>query len=116
MLHDSHEVEVGQTVYLFPHTKGASPACHRLLAVKVAQDPAKFWPYVIVEWVEGREARWERVHRDNIKKAPTAVKAADKRQGDSVGTGDGRMVAQKGQRRLAVGRPVANPDDQMELF
>lgn len=115
MLYEPTEVEVGQTVYLYPHTHGASPACHRLLVVKVMRVPAETWPYVVVEWEENNQPKWERVHRDNIKKRPTAVQAEDKRQGDAVGQGGSRSP-EKWQRRLAVGRPVANLDDQMELF
>lgn len=120
MLYDPHEVEEGATVYLFPHTKGASRACMEQRTVQVAQPPAKFWPYVIVTWRQGTIDKWERVHKDNIKKKPTAPKAT-KQEGDGAGGGRSTDTGGRWQRKLALpGRikPIDIPEgqEQGELF
>lgn len=114
MLYDAHEVSEGETVFLFPHTKGASTACHRQLTVKVMHDPKKHWPYVIVEWMDDGKAVWEKVHKDNIKKKPAAsAPSGDKKQGD----GSNVVSSGKWQRRLAAhtkAKPMALPDGMEE--
>lgn len=112
MLYDAHEVEEGQVVFLFPHTRGASPACHEKRRVTIAQPPARFWPYLVVTWTEGGVDKWERVHRDNIKKKPTTPKV-DKQEGD--GAGGGRSDG-KWQRKTVMPGKIAHIEDQMELF
>lgn len=117
MLHSVDEVTVGQTLWTFPHTKSASTNVHRQLAVRVLQPPAKFWPYLVVGWAEGKEDKWEKVHKDDLKKKQSNTTASsDKHQGDSVGS-DG-SVAGKWQRRLALpGRDRVKPtEDQLELW
>lgn len=113
MLYEPHEVVEGQTVSLFPHTHGASRACQEQRQVTIAQPPAKFWPYLVVTWVQDNQNRWERVHRDNIKKKPAAPKV-DKQEGDGAGGGgrtDGRW-----QRRLALPGKIETIEGQETLF
>lgn len=113
MLYDVDEVQIGQTVYLDAHSKGAPAICHRRLVVKVMHPPARFWPYLVVEWKEDGVDKWARVHRDNIKKRPVQDRTvAERKEGD---TGSG-TTSQKWQRRLALPKPVALIEDQMELF
>lgn len=114
---DLDDLYQGQIVYLSPHTKTASRACHEQRAVRVMHDKdviRKHWPMVVVEWTVGGVAKWERVHRDNIKLRPKTVSTkSEKREGDAVGGG---TTEQKWKRKLAVGRPVAVADEQLELF
>jgi hypothetical protein len=116
MLYHVDEVVVGQQVVLFPHTKTASNNVHRQRVVTIMKDPKAHWPKVMVCWKEDGEDRWELVHKDNIKKrvSPTHSTGADRHQGDSVG--DGGAVPSKWQRKLAIGTPVQNHEDQMGLF
>ena len=122
MLYEVHEVSEGQTVWLYPHTKGASAACHAMRQVKVMHDPKKHWPYVVVEWKEGGVDRWEKVHRDNIKKKPPSQTgmAAQKKQGDTSGNPD-TPTDRKWQRKLALPgkiKPIqlAEGEEQGTLF
>lgn len=112
MLYDAHEVAVGETVFLFPHTKTASRICHEQKAVKVAKAPSAHWPMVLVTWTEGDHDRWQMVHKDDIKKRPPNKTAADKKLGDSL-TDRNRAVARV---RVMPGKKIEVMDDQMELF
>lgn len=118
MIYNVDELSDGQTVFLYPHTKTASQACHRQLQVKVLGDPKRHWPLVTVKWREGEEERWQLVHKDDIKKnksnSATETSAADRHQGDTVGAGP--APARPWQRRLTIGKPVENFEGQGKLF
>lgn len=102
MLYDVGEVEQGQIVWLYPHTRTASRNVHRMLAVSVMHDPKRHWPWVTVEWTENGQLKWEKVHKDDIRKRnPTTTTKAEARQGDSIG--DGLTSSKLGtSRRLAL--------------
>lgn len=91
MIHNHIDIEKGQLVFLYPHTKTASRNVHRLLMVRVVDEPAAHWPLVGVGWVEkGKTANdevRELVHKDNIRLRPagSATNKAEKAQGDSTG-------------------------------
>lgn len=118
MLYDVDEVQVGQTVWLFPHTRTASQNVHRMLQVRVMKEPKAHWPRVMVEWKEGNEDRWELVHKDDIRKRnPASATKADTKQGDTIG--DGPTSSKLGtSRRLALpgAAKVAPTEDQMSLW
>lgn len=119
MLRDSdlHDLYKGQIVYLSPHTKTASRACHEQRAVRVMHEKdtiLKHWPMVVVEWKQDGVDKWERVHRDNIKLRPGNASSAkvEKREGDGQGGGKPTVT----RVRKMPGRPIAHIEDQMELF
>lgn len=90
MLRDPTEVAEGDTVHLYPQTKQASSNCHKMLAVKIMKNPKTHWPMVAVCWdVPGGPTCWELVHKDNIRKKPSATvsTSAEKKAGDTVGDG-----------------------------
>lgn len=88
---DLDELEQGQTVHLYPHTKTASRACHEQRTVKLMHDKEgnkKHWPFLVVEWKEGGVDCWARVHKDDVKlkASATTTTKEEKRQGDQTGT------------------------------
>lgn len=85
------ELEIGQTVYLYPNTRQASRNVHRFLEARVGSDAKIRWPMVEVVWREegaDTESR-EVVHKDNLRSRPHTRKSgsADRKEGDSVGGG-----------------------------
>ena len=118
MLYSPDEVKQGDTVWLTAHTKTAPPECYRNLQVRLSQPPAKFWPYLVVEWEERNgegksESRWLKVHKDDVKKKAAAnTTAAEKKAGDTTG---GRVDG-KWQRKLSVAAPVPNVEGQDTLW
>lgn len=115
MLYEVDEVTVGQVVYLYPHTKTASRACHEQRRVTILHDPKKHWPHLVVEWQQDGEAHWELVHRDNIKKRPATAAASptEKHQGDMAG---GTQTETRWRRKNAIASPVVNIEGQEALF
>lgn len=122
MIYDPDELEVGMTVYLFPHTRQASMNVHRGLTVSVMKDPKAHWPKVMVTWKEGNEDKWELVHRDNIKKrAPSARNKQDEKEGDTARGGTTGMGSKWTKVPVMPKQPKANivlaPDEaQGTLF
>lgn len=117
MLNHVDEAEAGRVVYLYPHSKTASRACHRLLTVAIVEG-RKHWPMVVVKWNEGGAERWELVHRDNIRLRPSvAATRVDKKEGDSKGD---VATGTKWKPRLLPNhiKPIDLPDnmEQGELF
>src|SRR5215216_1918605 len=93
---DLHDLYKGQIVYLTPHTKTASRACHEKRTVRIMHDKdliRKHWPVIVVEWQQDGQDVWERVHRDNIKLRPgTSSTKVEKREGDGQGSSSGPAV------------------------
>jgi hypothetical protein len=118
MLNDSHEVEVGQVVYLYPHTKQASAECHRQLTVKVLKDPAAHWPKVVVGWKEDGVDKWQLVHRDNIRRrrVASATTKEEKRAGDTTGGGGEAGMAKWVKRGVMPGGVPPQVEGQETLF
>lgn len=113
MLKSADEAPVGRVVYLYPHTKQASRACHEQRVVKIRKDAARHWPRVVVEWTQDGVGRWELVHADNIRLKPPGSLASvnkEKKEGDGPGS-RGPAVTRV---RVMPGRikPIALSDDQ----
>lgn len=117
MIRDPEELNIGQTVFLYPQTKTASTSCHRQLSVRVMHDPKKHWPMVVVEWYEDGSQRWELVHRDNIRKKAVAVTSkAEKAQGDSIGDGQARKRGGTNRVRVMPGAKKYEPTEGQETL
>jgi len=96
---DLHDLHKGQIVYLTPHTKQASRACHERRTVKIMHEKdtiKRHWPMIVVEWKQDGVDKWERVHRDNVKlraHAPRATKV-ERAEGDGAqSSGMGRWAS-----------------------
>lgn len=117
MLRNPDEITQGQTVYLFPHTKTASWNVRQQLAVKVMhakETILKHWPLVVVEWKEGGQHCWERVHRDDIKlrAASMGTTKVDRAEGDGAqGSGMGRWATRVPVMPGKI-KPIDLPDGQ----
>jgi hypothetical protein len=115
MLRDSDMAELiqGQIVYLYPHTKTASRACHEMRMVRVMHDRQlirKHWPLLVVEWKQDGKDVWERVHRDNVRLRPVA-----KSNKSDKGAGDGpSAVASKWAAKVRVMPGKIKPIDLAE--
>lgn len=112
MLRDPDEAEVGQEVFLYPHSKTASRACWRQLSVTITKPPKKHWPMLVVEWHEPGGRHWELVHKDNIRlRRPTG-----KAEGDA--TQDHEAVFATPRKIGSAFKPVELPDgyEQETLF
>lgn len=110
-MNEQQDAEIGQSVWLRPHTKQAPAECYaRLAAVIVSY---RDWPMVRVRVFDKKdpeEGREIRVHRDNIGLNPKTVKK-DK-GGDMVGSHDGEA----GRKIKTMGTPIPNLDGQDVLF
>lgn len=104
---DPNDAPLGSTVYLRPQTRQAPGICYqRVAAVLTSVDQ---WPYVLVEVAPthadlGVKPTVYRIHRDNVGLHPAAnqSQAADKKEGDSVGSNATPPV----KPRVMPGKPV----------
>lgn len=120
MIDDPNAIQRGRIVFLYPQSKQASRACHRLLTVTVMKDPRAHWPMVMVQWKEDGADRWELVHRDNIrlrKPGGTTTKAESK-EGDT--TRDSGGMGKWAAVRKMPGKPkpieITEEQEQGTLF
>lgn len=118
MIHKPEDLRVGQTVYLYPHTKQASRACHEQRVVSVMQDPAKHWPKVVVEWTENGVQQWQLVHRDNIRlrAAASTTTKEETKAGDTTQDGGAKWATVR--RMPGRAKPIEIPPglEQATLF
>lgn len=81
---DREEVQVGQTVYLYPQTKQADADCYAQRVAEVISPLKAYWPKVHVQWDHPTESRKvsRLVHKDNIRLKPPS--AAKSNEGDAT--------------------------------